>query len=101
VNETSTGNLNETSTDENLGGSESAVRITLPKDSGDSEAAPREIHSDLFSIVMKTPGFTDEQLLFALSHLLDNEAIGKTFMNLPELGRISWIVRFLNKHFHP
>jgi hypothetical protein len=78
-----------------------SVRLRESKDFGDNEPATCEIATDIYSIVMNTPGFTDEQLLCALSHLLDNEAIGETFMDLPESGRVSWIIDFLKKHFRP
>lgn len=78
-----------------------SVRPRESKDFSDNEPATCEIATEIYSIVMNTPGFTDEQLLCTLSHLLDNEASGKTFMDLPVSGRVSWIINFLKKHFQP
>lgn len=90
--------MHETQT-EKFNGSKPAA--TLSKDFSDSKTDTCEIAPDLYSTLMNTPGFTEEQLFYVLSHLLDNEAIGKTFMGLPELGRIPWIAKFVAKHFEP
>lgn len=44
-----------------------------------------KMHPDpLCSVVMDTPGFTEEALLVALSHLMDNGALLSAYMGMQE-----------------
>lgn len=88
-------------------GSKETTHLTNIKDVGDSSAASiygtvidDEVHLDLmYSAVMNTPGFTEEALYVALSHLMDNKAQGYAYMGMHEEDRVSWLMNFLKKHY--
>uniref|UniRef100_A0ACD5X2Z4 Uncharacterized protein n=1 Tax=Avena sativa TaxID=4498 RepID=A0ACD5X2Z4_AVESA len=64
------------------------------------EATIDELHTDLlYSAVMNMPGFTEEALLVALSHLMDNKAQGSAYMGMHEEARLLWLMNFLKKHY--
>jgi hypothetical protein len=43
-----------------------------------------EVHPDLYSVVMYMPGFTEEALIVAFSHLVDNKAQDTTFVGMSD-----------------
>ncbi|KAJ1294164.1 hypothetical protein BS78_01G125000 [Paspalum vaginatum] len=58
-----------------------------------------EMHPDLYGVVMNIPGFTDEALLVAYSHLLDNKAQGIAFVGMHDTHRVLWLRTFLAKYY--
>jgi hypothetical protein len=86
---------------------EETIDLTNMKDVGDSSAASiqgtvidDEVHPDLvYSAVMNMPGFTEEALLVAVSHLMDNIAQGSAYMGMQEKDRVLWLMNFLQKHY--
>ncbi|CAM0948539.1 unnamed protein product [Alopecurus aequalis] len=58
-----------------------------------------EVHPDLYSVVMNMPGFDEEALLVAVSHLMDNVAQGSAYMGMQEEDRVSWLMNFLKRHY--
>jgi hypothetical protein len=59
-----------------------------------------EMHTDLlYSAVMNMPGFTEEALLVALSHLMDNNAQGSAYVGMHKEDRLLWLINFLKKHY--
>lgn len=59
-----------------------------------------EVHPDLYGAVMYMPGFTDEALIVAFSHLVDNKAQGIAFVGMSEAHRVLWLRTFLAKHYY-
>jgi hypothetical protein len=49
---------------------------------------------------MFVPGFTDEALMCAYAHLLDNKALGKVFVKMSDSHRVLWLMTFLAKHYY-
>ena len=45
-------------------------------------------------------GFMEEALIVAFSHLLDNKAQGKGFMDMLDNHRVIWLRNFLAKHYY-
>ena len=68
----------------------SAIRETKVEDS----------HPALYDAVMFMPGFTDEALLAAYSHLLDNKAHGYAFVKMNDSHRVLWLRSYLAKHYY-
>ena len=58
------------------------------------------IYGELYAAVMEVPGFTDEALMYALSHILDNKSQGYTFLLMTEEHRVLWLRTFLGKHYY-
>ncbi|KAJ1258462.1 hypothetical protein BS78_10G077000 [Paspalum vaginatum] len=58
-----------------------------------------EIHPELYGAVMYMPGFTEEALLVAFSHLVDNKAQGVAFVGMSEPHRVLWLRTFLAKYY--
>jgi hypothetical protein len=56
-------------------------------------------HPDLYSALMSMPGFTDEALMCAYGHLLDNKAQGSAFVQMNDYHRALWLRTFLAKHY--
>ncbi|KAK3160827.1 hypothetical protein QOZ80_1BG0065350 [Eleusine coracana subsp. coracana] len=67
-----------------------AIRETMVEDS----------HPDLYGAVMFMPSFTEEALIVAYSHLLDNRAHGIAFVNMTDAHRVLWMRTFLAKHYY-
>ncbi|RCV37813.1 hypothetical protein SETIT_8G092500v2 [Setaria italica] len=59
--------------------------------------APAEPHPDLYPTVMCIPGFTREELLVALSYLVDGRGRGAAFLAMSEPHRALWIKHILAK----
>lgn len=53
---------------------------------------------DLYSAVMFMPGFSEEALICAFSHLVDNKAQGDAFVNMAENHRVLWLRTWLAKN---
>ena len=63
------------------------------------ETGPAHVDADLYHAVMDMPGFTEEALIVAFSHLLDNKAHGKGFVDMVDNHRVIWLRNFLAKHY--
>ena len=53
-----------------------------------------------YDAVMFMPGFTDEALLAAYSHLLDNKAHGSAFVKMNDSHPVLWLRSYLAKHYY-
>ena len=62
------------------------------------ECKPLDVHPDLYGAVMTQSGFSDEALMAALSHLLDNKAQGVGFVAMADAHRVVWLRSWLGKH---
>ena len=49
---------------------------------------------------MTQGGFSDEALMAALSHLLDNKAQGVGFVAMADAHRVMWLKSWLGKHYY-
>ncbi|KAE8815499.1 Translational activator GCN1 [Hordeum vulgare] len=52
------------------------------------ECKPLDVHPDLYGSFMTEGGFSDEALMAALSHLLDNKAHGVGFVAMADAHRV-------------
>ncbi|KAJ1282121.1 hypothetical protein BS78_03G026000 [Paspalum vaginatum] len=59
-----------------------------------------EVHPELYGVVMYMPGFTEEALIVAFSHLVDNKAQGVAFDRMSEAHCVLWLRTFLTKHYY-
>ncbi|KAJ1271071.1 hypothetical protein BS78_06G100800 [Paspalum vaginatum] len=59
-----------------------------------------EVHPELYGAVMYMPGFTEEALIVAFSHLVDNKTQGIAFVGMSESHRVLWLRTFLTKHYY-
>ncbi|WVZ51101.1 hypothetical protein U9M48_002279, partial [Paspalum notatum var. saurae] len=71
----------------------------------DVAAAIREtkveiMHLDLYGAVMYMPGFPEEALIVAFSHLVDNKAQGDAFVKMSDNHRVLWLRTWLGKHYY-
>ncbi|KAK3147212.1 hypothetical protein QOZ80_3BG0279520 [Eleusine coracana subsp. coracana] len=57
-------------------------------------------HPDLYGAIMFMPGFIEEALIVAYSHLLGNRAHGDAFVNMTDAHRVLWLRTFLAKHYY-
>ncbi|TVU31552.1 hypothetical protein EJB05_23241, partial [Eragrostis curvula] len=57
-------------------------------------------HPGLYDAVMFMPGFTEDALIVAYSHLLDNRAHGNAFVGMTDAHRVLWLRIFLAKHYY-
>ena len=64
------------------------------------ECKPLDVHPDLYGAVMTQGGFSDEALMAALSHLLDNKAQGVGFVAMADAHRVLWLRSWLGKHYY-
>jgi hypothetical protein len=55
-----------------------------------------EVHEDLYSCVMGSPGYSQEALMFALCYLLKNKAEGVCFVQMTEEHRVLWLRTYLS-----
>jgi hypothetical protein len=58
------------------------------------------MYGELYRAVMGVEGFTQEALMFALSHMLDNKSQGFIFLKMNEPHRVLWLRTFLGKHYY-
>ena len=63
------------------------------------ETVPVHVDADLYHAVMDMPGFIEEALIVVFSHLLDNKAQGKGFVDMVDNHRVIWLRNFLAKHY--
>ena len=64
------------------------------------ECKPLDVHPNLYGAVMTQGGFSDEALMAALSHLLDNKAQGVGFVAMADAHRVLWLRSWLGKHYY-
>jgi hypothetical protein len=64
------------------------------------ETGLAHVDGNLYKAVMGAPGFTEEALMVALSHLLDNKAQGRGYVNMSEGHRVLWLRTWLGKHYY-
>jgi hypothetical protein len=64
------------------------------------ESGPAHVDDCLYEAVMSAPGFTEEALMVALSHLLDNRAQGRGYIQMNEAHRVLWLRTWLGKHYY-
>ncbi|XBI20340.1 hypothetical protein VPH35_061652 [Triticum aestivum] len=64
------------------------------------ECKPVDVHPDLYGAVMNQGGFSDETLMAALSHLLDNKAQGVGFVAMADAHMVLWLRSWLGKHYY-
>jgi len=62
------------------------------------ETKVEDCHPDLYEAVMFMPGFSEEALIVAYSHLLDNKAHVTAFVHMKDSHRVLWLRTFLAKH---
>ncbi|KAK1631764.1 hypothetical protein QYE76_006079 [Lolium multiflorum] len=60
---------------------------------------PTDMHPDMYNVVMDMLGFAEDDLMAALSHLVDHKAQGSSFVNMIEPHRVLWLRNYLGK-FH-
>lgn len=58
------------------------------------------INPELYGAVMYMPGFTEEALICAFSHLVDNKAQGDAFVKMTDSHRVLWLRTWLGKHYY-
>ena len=59
---------------------------------------PTDMHPDLYNAVMDMLGFTEDDLMAALSHLVDHKAQGCSFVGMIEPHRVLWLRNYLAKY---
>ncbi|KAI4999564.1 hypothetical protein ZWY2020_004153 [Hordeum vulgare] len=64
------------------------------------ECKPLDVHPDMYGAVMTQGGFSDEALMEALSHLLDNKDQGVGFVSMADTHRVLWLKSWLGKHHY-
>ncbi|KAK3144372.1 hypothetical protein QOZ80_4AG0312190 [Eleusine coracana subsp. coracana] len=84
---------------------DSVVLCSMTEAVKDVAAAIREtkveaFNPDLYGPVMYMPGFTEEALICAFSHLVDNKAQGDAFVQLTKPHRVLWLRTWLAKHYY-
>ncbi|GJN13638.1 hypothetical protein PR202_gb00363 [Eleusine coracana subsp. coracana] len=56
-----------------------------------------DVHPGLYTACMNTPGFAKEDLMAALTHLLDNRRQGTGFVAMTQNHRVLWLRQYLAK----
>lgn len=64
------------------------------------ETKVEDCHPELYGAIMFIPGFTEEALMFAYGHLLDNKALGTSFVQWSDSHRVLWVRTHLAKHYY-
>ncbi|KAI4970750.1 hypothetical protein ZWY2020_001664 [Hordeum vulgare] len=64
------------------------------------ECKPLDVHPDMYGVVMTQGGFSDDALMAALNHLLDNKAQGVGFVVLSRSHRVLCLRSWLGKHYY-
>ncbi|KAK1683456.1 hypothetical protein QYE76_044304 [Lolium multiflorum] len=59
---------------------------------------PTNMHPDLYNAVMDMLGFAEDDLMAALSHLVDHKAQGSSFVGMIEPHRVLWLRNYLGKY---
>ncbi|XP_034601202.1 uncharacterized protein [Setaria viridis] len=57
-------------------------------------------HPDLYSALMYMPGFSEEALMVAYGHLLNNKAQGSAFVQMSDSHRVLWLSTYLDKNYY-
>jgi hypothetical protein len=52
------------------------------------ETSPAHVDADMYHAMMDMPGITEDALTVAFSHLLDNKALGKGFVDMVDSHRV-------------
>jgi hypothetical protein len=60
----------------------------------------RAMYAELYQAVMGVSGFTDEALMYALSHMMDNESQGFGFLEMTDPHMVLWLRTFLGNHYY-
>ncbi|KAK3165142.1 hypothetical protein QOZ80_1AG0029430 [Eleusine coracana subsp. coracana] len=84
---------------------DSVVLCSMTEAVKDVAAAIREtkveaFNPELYGAVMYMPGFSEEALICAFSHLVDNKAQGDAFVQMTEPHRVLWLRTWLAKHYY-
>jgi hypothetical protein len=64
------------------------------------ETGPAHIDVDLYHAVLDMPGFSEEALIVALSHLLNNKAQARGYVNMVYNHKVLWLRNFLAKNYY-
>ena len=64
------------------------------------ETGPAHVDADLYHVVMDMPGFSEEALIVAFAHLLDNKAQATAYVKMVDSHRVLWLRTFLVKHYY-
>lgn len=64
------------------------------------ECKPLDVHPHMYGVVMTQGGFSDDALMAALNHLLDNKAQGVGFVVLSHAHRVLCLRSWLGKHYY-
>ncbi|KAK1610773.1 hypothetical protein QYE76_034446 [Lolium multiflorum] len=59
---------------------------------------PTDMHPDLYNAVMDMLGFIEDDLMAALSHLVDHKDQGSSFVGMIEPHRVLWLRNYLGKY---
>ncbi|XP_071677967.1 uncharacterized protein [Lolium perenne] len=59
---------------------------------------PTDMHPDLYNAVMDMLGFTEDDLMVALSRLVDHKAQGSSFVGMIDPRRVLWLRNYLGKY---
>jgi hypothetical protein len=59
-----------------------------------------EVHLELYGTVMFMHGFTEETLIVAFSHLVNNKAQGIAFVGMSHSHHVLWLRTFLAKNYY-
>jgi hypothetical protein len=59
----------------------------------------QDCHPDLYGAIMFIPGFHEEELMCAYGHLLDNKALGTSFVQWSDAHKVLWLRTHLAKHY--
>ncbi|XP_051212289.2 uncharacterized protein [Lolium perenne] len=59
---------------------------------------PTDMHPDMYNAVMDMLGFAEDDLMAALSHLVDHKAQGSSFVGMIEPHRVLWLRNYLGKY---
>jgi hypothetical protein len=63
------------------------------------ETGPAHVDAD-YHVVMDMPGFSEEALIVAFSHLMDNKAQATAYVKMVDSHRVLWLRTFLAKHYY-
>lgn len=63
------------------------------------ESKSIDVHPDIYIIVMDQGDSSQEALMDALSHLLDNKAQGVGFVAMADAHKVLWLKSWLGKHY--
>jgi hypothetical protein len=59
----------------------------------------QDCHPDLYGAIMFILGFPEEALMCAYGHLLDNKALGTSFVQWFDAHKVLWLRTHLGKHY--